>query len=115
MAAELPAWMSGKAQKRTQNRRSARHERQVAREVGGKVQAGSGTSWRARGDVKTDTYLIEHKYTDKRSFSVTRKIINQVRQDAQRQGKDWCIIIHFDGIEGEQQEAVVVTSYLEPS
>lgn len=92
---DLPAWWSDKAAKQTQNRRSASKERRLAREVGGRTVVGSGSSWRAPGDVKSDTHLLEHKYTDKRSFGLKLADWEQAREDAIKAGKEPAMVIEF--------------------
>lgn len=93
---ELPAWMSGKGKKRTQNRRSRNHERELAREVGGLQNAASG-SRTSRADVRARRELIEHKYTDAKSFTIDieRLWIPLVRK-AERAGRDPVLVINFD-------------------
>lgn len=54
---------------------------------------GSGSSWRARGDVKNDTHLIQHKYTDKASFTLKFAEWQKVVEDALRAGKEPAMII----------------------
>lgn len=92
---ELPAWWSDRGQKQRQNRRSRDKERKVAKEVGGRTVVGSGSSWRAPGDVKSDTHLLEHKYTDKSSFSLKLADLEQARSDAIKAGKEPAMIIEF--------------------
>lgn len=93
---ELPSWMSSKSQKKRQNRRSAKHERDLARESGGRVTAGSGSSWRAPQDVSTDTHLIQHKYTDAASYRVSDTELSILEGDAARAGKEWALVINFE-------------------
>ena len=92
---EMPAWWSDKAAKRRQNARSAKMEARVAREVGGRTMAGSGSSWRARGDVSAEEHLIQHKYTDAKSFVLKLAEWEQVQTDARNAGKDGAMIIEF--------------------
>ena len=91
----LPAWM-GK-NRESNNARSRAHERKVAKDTGGKVQAGSGSSWRARQDVKDDTHLIQHKFTDGKGYRVTVDEWNTISADAARSGREPVLIIDFDG------------------
>lgn len=37
----------------------------------GKVTKGSGNSWYAPGDIKTENFLIECKQTEKKSYSIS--------------------------------------------
>lgn len=92
---ELPPWFSSKEKLRKQNRRSARQERGIARERGGRTTAGSGSSWRSRGDVKTDDETIQVKYTDKASFSIKVPEWLSICNDAHRDGNAAALIVEF--------------------
>lgn len=53
--------------------RRARHsEEQLAKLDGGRRQPASGSKWFAKGDVRANGFLIDDKFTDNESFSVTR-------------------------------------------
>jgi len=92
----MPAWWGERQDKQRQNRRSARQERRIAREVGGRVQPGSGSSPRARGDVKAAEELIEMKYTDKDSFVVKKSVWLEHVRRARVNGRDPVMIVEFD-------------------
>lgn len=52
-------------------RRSKLQERRIAEDVGGRVQAGSGSSWRAKSDVrKLGQLRIEAKFTSMPEFKL---------------------------------------------
>lgn len=91
----MPSWWGDAADKRTQNRRSRTKESRVARETGGRQTPGSGSSWRAPGDIKTDDDLIEHKYTDGASFRLTVEDWEQARTDALRSGREPAMIVEL--------------------
>lgn len=102
MSSNLPAWWSGKADKKKQNRRSARLERAHAERTGGRVQAGSGSSWRAPEDVvgpideeSGEGFLDQHKYTDKLQFPIKRAEWDRLRRNALRAGRDPRLVIEF--------------------
>lgn len=90
-----PAWWGGKAARKRQNGRSRRQERKVARDLGGRVQAGSGSSWRARQDVKTDDEMVQVKYTDKDSFTLRAKEWEGIVADALKNGREPAMIVEF--------------------
>jgi hypothetical protein len=93
---DLPGWLNNsKVNKKKQNTRSARQERARAREVGGKVQPGSGSSWRASGDVKAVEYLEELKYTDAASFGLKVEDWNAIKRKAHIQGRVPRMLIEF--------------------
>lgn len=88
-----PAWWDRDKQK--QNSRSAQQERKVAKRTGGRVQAGSGSSWRAPQDVKTSTHLISVKYTDRASYSIKADDWAALVDDAAHTGREPALIIEF--------------------
>jgi hypothetical protein len=93
---ELPSWLNNSKDKlKKQNRRSNRQERARAREVGGRVQAGSGSSWRAAGDVKTEDFLEEMKWTDNKSYGLKVSEWNAIKRKAQSQGRQPRLVIEF--------------------
>ena len=59
------------------------------REFENKVQKciNSGALFFDKGDLKTDDYLIECKYTEKKSFSITKKILQKIWNEALESNK----------------------------
>jgi len=88
-----PLWFG--RDKQRQNKRSDKQEKARAKEIGGKVQAGSGSSWRARGDCKNETVLEELKYTDASSFSLKAKDWLLHKDRALKQGREPVMVIEF--------------------
>lgn len=64
----------------TPQERGRAWEREVAELVGGKLQPGSGNRVEAQLDVSGGLLLIEAKYTDAASFSLSTKVWNAVRE-----------------------------------
>lgn len=93
---DLPSWWSKESGLRSQNHRSARQERKVAKEVGGRVQAGSGSSWRAPEDIVSDTHMIQHKGTKADSYRVVLKEWKRIIKNARQAGKEPALIIEFE-------------------
>jgi hypothetical protein len=52
------------------HRASKLQERKAARDYGGVTTPGSGNKWHSKGDVKSDTELVECKTTTKASYSL---------------------------------------------
>lgn len=92
-ASVLPKWFEN--DKQTQNRRSRQQEKKLAKGSGGRVQAGSGSSWRAPQDIKTDEHLVQVKYTDKDSYPLKVLDLIQIATDAYRCGKTPVLIVDF--------------------
>lgn len=90
----LPKWMD-KQEKRLQNRHSKEQEKRLARQVGGRVQAGSGSSWRAPQDIKSPEYMIQAKYTGKSEYPLKASDLIQVAVDANRCGRTPVMIVEF--------------------
>lgn len=49
---------------------------------GGKRVRGSGNKWNNPGDVKTDTFLIDSKQTEKKSYSISLKTWDKLCSEA---------------------------------
>lgn len=92
---DQPAWMEKPQRLRRQNARSRAQERSIARDVGGRVQAGSGSSRRAPQDVTTDAEMYQIKYTDKDSYRLTSAEWERVRKDALTHGREPAMIVEF--------------------
>lgn len=73
----------------TSKQASLQQEKEIAKLLGGRVQAGSGGTKFGGGDVHTDNFLIEAKTstTTKNSFSVKRSVLGKMRLQAHEQRK----------------------------
>lgn len=89
----LPAWFDSRKQ---QNQRSAEQESKRAKQTGGRRQAGSGSSWRARQDNKTSDFLESIKYTDQERFTLKLDELMELRADALDTGREPRMIIDFN-------------------
>lgn len=69
--------MKSKGQKQ-----SKKHEARLAKKVGGKRNAGSGSFWNRKGDVRSTDLLIEHKWTGKASFTVKAAVLEKIIKEA---------------------------------
>ena len=47
----------------------------------------SGSLWFDKGDLRTEDYLIECKYTDKKGFRITTKILEKLWNEALERNK----------------------------
>jgi len=66
----------------------------------------SGNLWFDKGDINTENFLIETKYTDKKSFRITEQIINKIWNDALDSNRLPRIVI---GIPKNERELFVLT------
>ena len=70
---------------------SNKQEKQVAKKLGGKQVSNSGATAFHKGDVKTDSWLIECKTctTEKKSFSIKQEWLDKNKEEAFAMGKDY--------------------------
>lgn len=85
-------------------RASSRQEKQIARELGGRVQPNSGATDFYKGDVKTDNMLIECKTVMKpqRSITVKKEWFEKNEQERFASKKDYSAVV-FDFGDGQEQ------------
>jgi len=77
---------------------SSRQEKQIAKNLGGKVQPNSGAANFVAGDVKLDFMLVDAKtvVTPRKSVSIREEWFQKIRQEAFAMGKDMsCIAFNF--------------------
>jgi len=53
----------------------------------------SGSLWFDKGDLQSDKYLIEVKYTSKKGFRITTKLLNKLIDEAYSVHKEPLLII----------------------
>ena len=63
-------------------KQSQKHEKRLAKKVGGTTTAASGAFWSRKGDVRSPDLLIEHKWTGKKSFSVKAEVLEKIVTEA---------------------------------
>jgi hypothetical protein len=91
-------------------KQSQKHEKRLAKVIGGAATAASGAFWSRKGDVRSDELLIEHKWTGKKSKTLQsaelKKIVNEAIMDGRLpvfgihlDGKDYVILLETDFIE----------------
>lgn len=68
-------------------KQSKKHERRLAKLVGGSRNAGSGAFWSRKGDVRSDDLLIEHKWTGKKSFTMKSAVLEKIVTEAILDGR----------------------------
>ena len=67
--------------------KSRRQENETAKAVGGRPTPASGAFWHRKGDVRSRDYLLEAKYTDKQSISVSKAVWEKIRREALLDGR----------------------------
>ena len=78
---------------------SKQQEKQVAKATKGKVTANSGATAFSKGDVRTDTFLIECKtcMSPQKSFSLKRDWFDKNKEEAFAMGKDYSALVFSFG------------------
>ena len=66
---------------------SKKHEVRLAKKFDGKRNAGSGSFWSRKGDVRSQDLLIEHKWTGKASFTVKATVLEKIVKEAILDGR----------------------------
>lgn len=61
-------------------------EKQIAKDLGGSRNAGSGAFDR-KGDVRAPDILVEAKWTSKKSMSVRHDVLEKICDEALREGR----------------------------
>ena len=78
-------------------KQSQKHEKRLAKKVGGKVNAGSGAFWSRKGDVRAEDILIEHKWTGKTQFTLKAQVLEKITTEAILEGRMPVLGIHLNG------------------
>jgi hypothetical protein len=97
-------------------KQSQKHEKRLAKAIGGSTNAASGAFWSRKGDVRSADFLIEHKWTGKKSKTIQaaelKKIVNEAVMDGRTpvfgihlDGEDYVILLETDFMEFVQKNA----------
>jgi hypothetical protein len=89
---------------------SQKHEKRIAKAVGGQTTAASGALWSRKGDVRSETLLIEHKWTGKKSKTIQSAELRKITTEAIIDGRLPVFGIHLDG---EDYVILMETDFLE--
>lgn len=63
-------------------KKSQKQEQNTAKLLKGRAQIASGALWGLKGDVRTEDYLIENKFTDSDYYSLKLSIWNKIEKEA---------------------------------
>lgn len=63
-------------------KQSKKHEKRLAKAVGGQRNVASGAFWFRKGDVRSKDLLIEHKWTGKKSFTLKSDVLEKITTEA---------------------------------
>lgn len=71
-------------------------EKKAAKDfVGGKRNPGSGCFANYKQDIHSDKFVIEHKYTEAKSFSIKKAYFKDITEEAFKLGKLPAMVIEF--------------------
>jgi hypothetical protein len=68
-------------------KQSKKHEKRLAKVIGGATVAASGAFWSRKGDVRSKDLLIEHKWTGKAQFSMKATVLEKIVKEAILDGR----------------------------
>ena len=63
-------------------KQSLKHEKRLAKAIGGQRSVASGAFWFRKGDVRSKDLLIEHKWTGKKSFTLKSDVLEKITTEA---------------------------------
>lgn len=78
-------------------KQSLKHEKRLAKKTGGSRNAASGAFWSRKGDVRSDTLLIEHKWTGKKSVTIKSEVLQKITKEAILDSRMPVLGLHLDG------------------
>ena len=91
-------------------KQSQKHEKRLAKKIGGSTNAASGAFWSRKGDVRSTDLLIEHKWTGKKTKTVSSAELKKITNEAIMDGRLPVFGIHLDG---EDYVILLETDFLE--
>jgi hypothetical protein len=80
-------------------KQSQKHEKRLAKEVGGSTTAASGAFWSRKGDVRNEDLLIEHKWTGKKTKTISSAELKKITNEAIMDGRLPVFGIHLDSVD----------------
>lgn len=91
-------------------KQSQKHEKRIAKAIGGQTTAASGAFWSRKGDVRSETLLVEHKWTGKKTKTISSAELKKITNEAIMDGRLPVFGIHLDG---EDYVILLETDFLE--
>lgn len=91
-------------------KQSQKHEKRIAKAIGGSTTAASGAFWSRKGDVRNQDLLVEHKWTGKKSKTIQAAELQKITTEAIMDGRTPVFGIHLDG---EDYVILLETDFME--
>lgn len=82
------------------SRFGAAAEKRVAKLTGSRRQPGSGSRWYGKGDLKSQSELIEVKATARKSYILKLATLRKIEREAAAQDRDPLFVIEFTTPQG---------------
>jgi hypothetical protein len=79
-------------------KQSLKHEKRLAKAVGGQRNVASGAFWFRKGDVRSQDLLIEHKWTGKKSFTIKSDVLEKITTEALLDSRTPVLGISLNGV-----------------
>jgi Holliday junction resolvase len=86
-----------------------RHEKAIAMALMGQRVSGSGSQWHSKGDVITDTELVECKATRSKSYSVGVDRWNKITDEATTVGREPVMAVRLADVNRKPVDLIVIT------
>lgn len=91
-------------------KQSQAHEKRIAKLIDGETTAASGAFWSRKGDARSKDLLVEHKWTGKKSKTISSAELKKITNEALFDGRTPVFGIHLDG---EDYVILLETDFLE--
>lgn len=91
-------------------KQSQKHEKRLAKKVGGTRTVASGAFWSRKGDVRSKELLIEHKWTGKKQVTIKSEVLKKITREAILDSRIPVLGLHLDG---ENYVVLLEDDYLE--
>jgi hypothetical protein len=91
-------------------KQSRKHEDRIAKRINGSRNAASGALWARKGDVRSKTLLIEHKWTGKKQVTIKSEVLKKITREAILDSRVPVLGLH---LEGENYVVLLEDDYLE--
>ncbi|NBW11510.1 MAG: hypothetical protein EBR82_26115 [Caulobacteraceae bacterium] len=96
-------------------KQSLKHEKRLAKKVGGQRNLASGAFWFRKGDVRSKDLLIEHKWTGKKSFTLKSDVLEKIVTEALIDGRTPVLGISLNGnnyVVMDENDFLTIREYL---
>lgn len=93
---------------RTTKAKSVEQENDIAKAYGGRRTSASGANPSDLGDVVATDYLIEAKYTEGKSLSLSRAVWNKIHDEAYTRGRTPLMALRFRDPDKRQNLDLIV-------